>query len=112
MSLLNMLFERQFTKRFSFIEAIKTVLNIFHVFLQKIRLDISCKSSARQRLHMKHQAIISSAAKSKNIKVSSASILLASLRVKPCFSIDCFQTGALMMDSLTLCFYLIFRQKF
>ena len=48
----------------------------FHCFSEKIRLDISCESSARQRIHMKYQALLSSKDKSKNIKVSSAAILL------------------------------------
>ena len=29
----------------------------FHCSPEKIRLDISCESSARQRIHMKHQAL-------------------------------------------------------
>ena len=43
--------------------------NSFSLFSEKIRLDISCESSARQRIHMKHQALFS---KKKKIKVSSA----------------------------------------
>ena len=53
-----------------------TVLNIFHCFSDKIMLDISCESSAWQRIHMKDQALFSSKDKSKIIKVSSAAILL------------------------------------
>ena len=37
----------------------------FIVLLEKIRLDISGESSARQRIHMKHQAFFSSKDKSK-----------------------------------------------
>ena len=52
------------------------------VFLEKVRLDISLESSARQRIHMKHQALFSSNDKSeKKIKKSSAAVLLSSLRV-------------------------------
>ena len=29
----------------------------FHHFSEKIRLDVSSESSARQRIHMKHQAL-------------------------------------------------------
>ena len=47
-------------------------------------LDILCKSSARQRIHMKHQALFSSKDKVNMIKVSSAAILLGALRVN-CF---------------------------
>ena len=32
-------------------------LIFFHCFSEKIRLDISCESSARQRIHMKHQVL-------------------------------------------------------
>ena len=32
----------------------------FIVISEKIRLDVSCESSARQRIHMKHQALFSS----------------------------------------------------
>ena len=39
----------------------------------KIRLGISCESSARQRIHMKNQALF----KSKKLKVPSAVIYLA-----------------------------------
>ena len=49
---------------------------------KKLRLDISCESSARQRVHMKQQVLFSVKEKSKNIKVSSAAIFLGCLRVK------------------------------
>ena len=38
----------------------------FHCLLEEIRLDFSCESSARQRIHMKHQVLFSSKNKSKN----------------------------------------------
>ena len=38
---------------------IKTAANTFSLFSEKIRLDISCESSARQMIHMKHQALFS-----------------------------------------------------
>ena len=38
------------------------------VFPDKIMLDISCESSAWQRIHMKHQALFSSKGKSENNK--------------------------------------------
>ena len=40
----------------------------FHCFSKKIRLDISCESSAKQRIHMKHQASFSLKDKSKKHK--------------------------------------------
>ena len=43
----------------------------------KIRLDISHESSARQRIHIKHQALFSSKDKSEKHKVSSAAIFCA-----------------------------------
>ena len=36
-----------------------TFLNIFHCFSEKIILDILCESSARQRIHTKHQMLFS-----------------------------------------------------
>ena len=50
------------------------VLNIFHCFSEKIRLDISYESFAYQRIPMKHQALFSLKDKSKKIKESSAAI--------------------------------------
>ena len=38
----------------------------FHCFSEKIRLDVSSESYARQRIHMKNQALFSSKDKSKN----------------------------------------------
>ena len=38
---------------------------LFIVFLKKKRLDVSSESSARQRIHMKNQALFSSKEKSK-----------------------------------------------
>ena len=61
-----------------------TVLNIFFLFSEKIRLDISCESSARQKIHIKHQAAyFLQKIKVKKTKESSAAILLGSLRVNP-----------------------------
>ena len=37
----------------------------FHCFSEKIRFDVSSESSARQRIHMKNQALFSSKDKSK-----------------------------------------------
>ena len=49
----------------------------FHYFSEKIRLDVSSESSARQRIHLKHQALFSSKHKSKKkIKMSSAAIFV------------------------------------
>ena len=49
------------------------------VFQKKIRLDISCESSAKQRIHMKHQALFSSKDKSKNIKCRLLQLLFGAL---------------------------------
>ena len=46
----------------------------FFIVFRKIRLDISCESSARQRIHMKHQAPFSLKDKNKIQLVSSAAI--------------------------------------
>ena len=51
------------------------VLNIFHCFSEKIRLDkFSYESFAYQRIPMKHQALFSLKDNSKKIKESSAAI--------------------------------------
>ena len=47
-------------------------------------LDISCESSARQRIHMEHQALFASKDKSKKNKVSSAAIFVWPLRGSEC----------------------------
>ena len=39
----------------------------FHCFSEKIRFDVSSESSARQRIHMKNQALFSSKDKSKKL---------------------------------------------
>ena len=44
------------------------VLKIFSWFSEKIRLDVSSESSARQRIHMKNQALFSLKDKSKKLK--------------------------------------------
>ena len=53
-----------------------TFINIFHCFSEKIRLDVSCESSARQRILMKNQAIFSSKDKKSKIKMSSAAVFV------------------------------------
>ena len=54
----------------------------FIVFLEKIRLDVSSESSARQRIHMKNQAIFSSKDKSKKVKCRLLQFLSGALMVK------------------------------
>ena len=54
----------------------------FIVFQQKIRLDVSSESSARQRIHMKNQALFSSKDKSKKLKFHLLQFLFSALRVK------------------------------
>ena len=50
--------------------------------LEIIRLDVSSEFSARQRSHMKNQALFSLKDKRKNIKMSSAAILIWCFKVK------------------------------
>ena len=45
-----------------------TFMNIFSLFSEKIRLDVSSESSARQRIHMKNQALLSLKDKSTKLK--------------------------------------------
>ena len=55
---------------------------IFRCFSEKIRLDISSESSARQRIHMKNQTLFSSKDKSKKLKCPLLQFLFGALRVK------------------------------
>ena len=59
-------------------------INIFHCFSEKIRLDVSSESSARQRIHMKNQDLFSSKDKSKELKcrLQLLQFLFGVLRVK------------------------------
>ena len=58
----------------------------FHCFSEKMRLDISCESSAGQRIHMKHQALLSVKAKSRK-KISVVCCSFAWLFMGNCGSI-------------------------
>ena len=49
---------------------------------EKIRLDVSSESSARQRIHMKNQALFSSKDKTKKVKCRLLQFLFGALRVK------------------------------
>ena len=48
---------------------------------EKIRLDVSSESSARQRIHMKNQALFSLKDKSKKLKCRLLQFLFGALRV-------------------------------
>ena len=63
-------------------ENINTVNTFFHCFSEKIRLDVSSESFARQRIHLKHQALFSSKDKSKKLKCHLLQFLFGTLRVK------------------------------
>ena len=54
---------------------------VFIVFSEKIRLDVSSESSARQRIHMKNQALFSSKDKIKKLKCCLLQFLFGALRV-------------------------------
>ena len=54
----------------------------FIFFSEKIRLDVSSESSARQRIHMKNQALFPSKVKSKKLKCPLLQFLFGALRVK------------------------------
>ena len=53
----------------------------FLCFSEKISLDVSSESSARQRIHMKNQALFSSKDKSKKLKCLLLQFLFGPLRV-------------------------------
>ena len=57
------------------------IYKYFSLFLEKIRLDVSSESSARQRIHMKNQALFSSKDKSKKLKCRLMQFLFGALRV-------------------------------
>ena len=54
----------------------------FHCFSEKIRIDVSSEASARQRIHMKNQALFSSKDKSKKLKCHLLQFLFGALRVQ------------------------------
>ena len=54
----------------------------FIFFSEKIRLNVSSESSARQRIHMKNQALFSSKDISKKLKCRLLQLLFSALRVK------------------------------
>ena len=51
-------------------------------YFHEMRLDISCALSARQKIHMKCQSLFSLKNNSKNVRKSSAVILLSILMFK------------------------------
>ena len=53
-----------------------------YCFSEKIRLDVSSESSARQRIHMKNQALFSLKDKSKKLKCRLQQFLFGTFRVK------------------------------
>ena len=57
----------------------------FHCFSEKIRLDVSSESSARQRIHRKNQVLFSLKVKSKKLKCRLLQFLFSALRVKAVF---------------------------
>ena len=68
--------------------------NFFHCFSEKTRVEVSSQSSARQRIHMKNQALLSSKDKSKKLKCCLLlQFLFGALRVKTFFanSVDIVQ---------------------
>ena len=59
-----------------------TLINIFSLVSEKIRLNVSNDSSARQRIHMKkNQALFSSKDKSKKLKCRLLQFLFGALSV-------------------------------
>ena len=55
-------------------DEIHTIFSLF--FSEKIRLDVSSESPARQRIHMQNQALFSSKDKSKKLKCRPAAIFV------------------------------------
>ena len=63
-----------------------------------IKIDVSSESSARQRIHMKNQALFYSKDKSKKLKCRLLQFLFGALRVKVGITVTNFTTGT-MIDS-------------
>ena len=61
--------------------AAEDILIFFYCFSEKIRLESSRESSARQWMHMKIQALFSSKDKSKKLKCCLLQFLFGALRV-------------------------------
>ena len=61
--------------------------HFFYCFSEKIRLDISYESFARQRIHMKNQALFSSKDKSKKLKCRLQKFLFGTLKVQDKFQL-------------------------
>ena len=72
---------------------------VLNSFSEKRRVGISCQSSARRRIHMKHQAVFSSKMVVLKIKESPAAILLGCLRLK---TICIYMLLLSIFDSLAL----------
>ena len=58
------------------------IINIFHCFSEKIILDVSSEFSARQRIHMNNQALLSLKDNSRKLKYRLLQFLFGALRVK------------------------------
>ena len=58
------------------------IYKYFFIVFGEIRLDVSSESSARQRIHMKNQALFSSKDKSKKLKCRLLQFLFGALRVR------------------------------
>ena len=78
---------------------------LFHCFSEKIRLDISSESSARQRIHMKNQALFSSKEKSKKIKMPSAEFLFGTFKVN---ILKCQPQGLVAKFLLFIIFHILY----
>ena len=65
-----------FTLKAPITTAAYAFINIFNCFSEKIRLGVSSEFSARQRIHMKNQALFYSKDKSKKIKMSAAAFFV------------------------------------
>ena len=71
----------------------------FLLFSEKIRLNVSSESAARQRIRMKNQALFSSKDKSKKLKYRLLQFSSGALRVK--------YSAGLLHSNLQLNFYVV-----
>ena len=75
------------------IAADDTLIFFYFYLSKKIRLEVSCESSAEQRIHLKHQVLFS-LKNNENIFMNvSAEVVIGALRVKRMYSPDLLLIG-------------------
>ena len=63
----------------------RSSLSFYFYLLREIRLDVSCDSSAQQRIHVKYQVLFSLKNNKKCSRLPPAAVMIDTLRVKSPF---------------------------